>query len=973
MEITIKLPVDSKKGKKKLIEEDEMYPGALSPDDVLAVPASMQINFYDLGTYKENDEWKELEDFFRNDEAYELEEENREINLNRAIYQLRKQTDYYNFIKNKYDKDPDYVEAEFGPDNDNQLERKPLKPIIVLSDDTVPPQIKERDDFYRWDGVSVDKPLMHVSLIKDQDGQDEEGDVARWVNQDCAFDNLLDFVYAEGIPEEKHNSTRRSGSDTELGYIIKNIWFRKAHLKIQEFGSHSTCVTCGSTWYNDDSFYDGTQIVDMVEGIFWNNFNTYRNIDRNNSEKLFKITKSARYDADAFTDPILRFSPAKTTKVEVYLMPRDWLFYAHFASYGAIEEIGEGFNNSIGARTYTEISDGKTVVIAREGYCYYDVGRSDIQNYHNIFCIWDRPPYDFALPRRRDENIIDYGEGRIGEAIPASFLMCVKDNSFYFIEDGEWTKYPCNYYSLDPAMFSGTPSFNDLKIYWNQLMDDGGTYTETHVGDNDYTWTTETIGITESYNFQYTWADLSFVFENVKEPTDSIIKCKSSINSLYLYNFIGPLFADGYHGTSFYFNAEETSDLINIDGSVGMPWTEYMRLQPGKTLIDFREVAMHSYGWQSPIWFATSDGCVPCRSTVPWISKGLGAYVNTWQWAGEISSQVNLHNLGRINRERNVSYYETFHWCYTPPNGGPFNFGSDFEILPAGRCSPDNNELTYIQIDSGVGHHPDKDITFYYPAYVELDRPLYNAADKYDEDECLNFDKIWDKIWNNKIVQDRIANLDQGTYPADNVPYITAVAPTKAEKLVALVKVDSTIYYIWREKDEGVGEPIKQLPANSSSFLGSMDEPDDIQRSFPLYGCLEIWDDSRQIGHIQTLDWKYLSEYRDTDTSVCRTFDSIVCPTVEWYPESHETFSGLKIGDHYFPWFYTGVEKEHPIVDKEEIFELEQGALIMTYRQRARFDSGYQASFVANCNLSNPSDNSFTAITADLRNRDRIE
>lgn len=988
-EIKIKLAVDNKKKKKKVEEDEEIYPGIPQIDETLGAPASMLIKFFDLGTKKSGDNWVELDDFFNNINKG-IEEEERTLELKRAVYEKRQQTNHYKFIKNKYDFLEDDVYEEFGDYNDKQFERKPLKPIIWLSDETNPQQIKERDDQYRWDGVGVNTPLIHVSLIKNQDSEnEEEGDIYRWVNEDSDPGEILVGGYAEKIPENKKNSTRIYGSTTELGYVIRNIWTRKAHLKIQEFGSHSTCVTNGQSWYPDNNEYDGVQIVDMVEGIFWNNFNTYRTKDRSNSEQLFKLTKTPYYDDEEFIEPILRFSPAKTTKVEVYIMPRKWWYYAHFDSEAVIEEQGGNIESHDIERNWRfTTTDGRSVTDYGY-YHFYDTKRDPINNYHNVFCIWGRPPHDFLLPRR-DDDIKDYGDGKIGNYIPTSLISTVQAAPL-FIYEGERDPqyYPASYFILtDPfTLLPGNSSLGYQVAMWNYLMDNGGTFDQIDSYDiirKAVVTKNTTTGLDPLIynNYYFAWNDLSYMYEIVKEPFDSAIGCKSSINSLYLYNFVGQMFADTWHSENFYYNVEVRLPILIGEDADNISMTRFLHDNPTKEWYNFRDIYIYLHGWQSPVWLKTKNGAVPHRATRPSINENIGTYVsmlidNRPLLESPPQDPTTTYNFDGmfydVNRNRR-SFYETNHWVYTPPHGGLMKFGTDFETIQAGRCYPDVNPLTFTQYFQGS--------MWYYPAYVVADRPLYDATDKYKEEECANFDKIWDKIWDNKLVQDRLGDLDKGIYPADNVPYMSGVGLTSEGSLVAIIKVDSTVYYVWRTKDEGINEyvesaqsiqPKNRFPYNRVSEVPSMDMDDAIQTTVPLYGCLEVWDDLRHLGHIRTFDWKYPLYYFDYHAGSCRHTNSIMCPTVTWTFNSHETFLGYNWDGFIFPWTYAYNGNEWPTISGEEVFELEHPVLLMTYRERARFDDGYHASFFANSNCANPVDESENTVEANKRNRDLYE
>lgn len=1005
-EVTIYLP--EKKKKKEKPKDDLIIPGTPTIDDVLAVPAQLLVKFYDLGTYKGQDgNWYELP-LLTNNEDYTLETRN--VVIDRAAYERRQQTDQYRFYKNDYEFAVQDMIDEFGADNDNYLERKPLKPIITESGDTIPPNIQTRDEWYRWDGVGVDTPLLHLEVIKDLDSSDtrEEGEMYRWTNQDVDPGGL-ENTYADEINENQKNQTRIYGSDEEYGYVINGIWIRKAHLRIQEIGSSSTCVhNTVSKYYGNDEFVDGVACMDTVEGIFWNGFNTWRDRVRQGPngplEQLYKITKEPYYSADAYEDPILRFSPAKQTRCEVYLMPRRWFYYAHFASNDVIEELKENLENDNYDLTW--VSGLDPVTYSTTNWIFYDTIRDPITNYHNIFCIWDRPPHDYKLPRRQDIFGYYTFTARTGKPIYTSLMSVLFEDNQYEFEDETLVHWSSKYQVYDESMMDETVL--DSYRWFDELIDNGLEYslTEEEIGGESTTvvrvTSTEeledtTVGYLHNY---FSWEDKGFYWEEYRTLEGSLIGCREGVNSLYIYNFIGHAVANDTYEDIWVFDKYGMASYAVTTNYYG--WVDYSNYElVSDDLAEALDVmVVYRALWPSPIWMQTDDeACVPMRVTNPWICQKVGRGV---QWDGNLLlGDTTLYFIATwltLNRYINQSYFETYHWVYTPPHGGLFNFGYDEDppAIRAGLCKPDNNPqyIRYYsptdstQVTELMIEGTDRQL-WEMPLILETERTCYNANGKYQEDECLEFDKFWDKIFNSDMVQQNLEEIDKGNYPADNVGYFTGVSLTKEHSLVAIIKVDSSVYYVWREIDEGkdYGRTLRDFQINGYSMLPSVEHEGMMQYSFPLYGCMDMWNPKTQIGNILSVPLKYEGEYDETDAGCYRITNSIVCNTIDWDENSHDEYNGFRWWTYdangsqveiYLPWTYGGeggsnIDIENPTIDKEEVFELEQPVLLMTYRKRARFDTGYYASFFANGNCSNPSDNSYTAISAENRNRDRYE
>jgi hypothetical protein len=1023
LKINVNIPKTEDQNK---IEEDmiQFEVGLPSDDGPLGGPSSLLVEFYDLWTKKNDEgEWIDIS-ILDNEDSYETEE--RDIDLDKAVYSLRKEHHLYDFVKNEYLPAQEALEEEFGSDNENRFERKPLKPIIFDSEDTTPENVVERASLFRWDGMGVNTPLFHIELVKDNDNK--------------TIYKILNMDYIEGFEEDGEDystserrrlseKVTRPGNKNKYSYLVSNIFERKLHFTLKEFGSHSTMVTqyLGNATAESTSDYTTNACIEGIHGIFWEQLDTWDAKDRSGNDKNFKITKTLDYDADEYKEPILRFKPGMQTKLRIYLAPRNWFYYANYTSPDYIEEVEEGLEDLnfqrdfiLGDSTYpTNIS-------------IHNIVRDEGWFYHNIFCIWDRPPHNLLLPRLDGLNEEEEEEIRhVGWEIPVSYTSeiveflreywnsgtgyVVGDSVIRAIQDYSCGEEECigiyiciedHTSSEDNKPGYGSPGTGgespgaSADTYWVFMdTDPPGPVPSSHYIESPIykfykngsstkkQWWKPTI---EEFPYQedtvldtnlWSHCDEGYQLEDYGEISE-YTQAKSGIRSFYLYNFV-----NGKNGQS-------ASDLA-FDNS--------FLFANNPQFYDYSSSEFDwDWAWESKygfiVWHKTSTGGVPTKTRSPWISKRPGQKIAVAQNLVDpiqditveesiryglrtSGSNVYFENVGGTffydddldRRNFYSSFYETYNWVYTPPNGGRFNFGDDYQTLSAVRASypeSDEDDLLYRRTVLFPGYYY---YHYEFYRYTSNDRSLYNGGTEegvslYNEDECENFDSLWDKIENNGKILSYGATLDLGNNPSDPVPYLVGVAPALSEKLLAILKVDNDVFYVWRRNSEDV-EDMESFKISQNSANSTI-----------LFGCSEIYKPELQCGHLSTINSGSIA-------NSYRTVDKIKNYTVSWPGSSHDDFYGYTI-DYYrlvgygdlqhvyienLPWYFKNMENyyECPITPMEDIFELDITPVLMIYRERARFNSGYGATKWANVFHQNVSTGDTYEVAATLRNRDK--
>lgn len=1037
------------------IQEHAGYPKEL---EVLGGPASLLVEFYDLWTKKdEEDNWIDL-DLLDQEENYETVERN--INLAQAVYELRPEHHHYKFIRNAYLPTQEQLEAEFGPGNENQFVREPLRPILFNKETTEPPNIKARAELFRWDGMGVNTPLFHMELVEDNDDKTLykiiNGDYTEGFTEGEAPDEI---EYSSKERKNKTTGMKRKSTLNQYSFFVRDIRKRKLHFVLKEYGSHSICVhQCLGNKENDyTSDYTSNASIEGLHGIFWEQLDTWDAKARNGNDKNYKITKTPDYDAEEYQGPILEFIPGKTTKLKVYIAPRNWFYYAHYYSPDFAEEIGEGLSDLKIQTAYVRETYGINYPL---GFVFHNVVRNEGNYYNHIFCFWDRPPHNLLLPRLDELN--EETEGTIkhtGWKIPASWIGGLNNRilntaevpDYYNIWWSEGKQYAkgnivghgsegsqcwlcempenpelnyvwceqgrrlyvctvphiatldnfpgCESISHHPAFVCDTlysspngSSYwkpidppHEFGLYLNTGSDElytgnppvyyNGGWALSDAWNNHFVQCPQYTFFENGYSYMINWGESDFgdnpAFDNIvfnidywsycdegyaKEDygeTSQYTQAKNGIRGFYLYNFLN--MARNWTSEGTVSTIKKTSQYAHWSGNVD--W-------------DIAEIFISGFN----IWHAVPNGGVPSRVVIPKIDKFVGGEYYSFRLDGILDFDVQTYPLpyypmphrddyplytggafcNTVPSGKVTSSCTTFNWVYTPPNGGRFKFGDDYSTLENVRIAyPEEDCSFYLRIEStystpSVIHGP-----FY--KYSLANRDLYEGS--YDEDECENFDLIWNKIENNNEVVKYEDQLDLGSHPSDPVPYLVAVALAPQRKLLAILKVNSKSYYVWRRNAELI-EDLETFTARNNNYLGH-----------PLFGCREVFNEQYKTGHISTYDSYLPNKYR--------TIEKIKNCGVRFSESSHSTFlgynydySGESIAN--IPWFFgTSLATENPITFSETIFTVTPNPVIIAYRERARFDTGIGATRWANVFHYNESTKATYGVSAENRNRDR--
>jgi hypothetical protein len=831
MEININ--IDGQRGKAK----DNIQPNAGWPpdDDPLGEPASLEVSFYNLFTKPDPDNEGEYIELITETKAKTVIDKT--VTLDKGLYAERKQTDEFHYHRNSYELDADdeedgvdFYEDNFGPDNPDRFNREPLRPIKTDDPDTDPPNIKDRDDGMRWDGIGVNTPMFHIDVIKDRlkpktELQYKEDILIRECNPDLAKGIKEFSEWETEYPLPKKYRQIKIKKKEPLTYVINNIWVPKAHLSIEEIESASHCVTgmvyttgeSASPPYSPD---DTKYAIDSIEGIFWNKFDTYLCKERTSKDEetvkaRYKITLKPSYDEEAYKKPILNFTSGGTLKVEAYMVPRSWLYYGRFYSPAVCEEKDDTL--------LTQVFDFY--------FCYGDneppndihtyswlkrAVRANITNYTNIFCLWDRPPHDYRLPARNDDILTAPATedwSKIYTSFRGGFTHFDYDPfpPFYWAYDcGEEYNFIALINYVNPSQcwsgFCYVLHDYEYNCSINKLIDrsEQASRGVLNRGFNDDVYVGTMGGITSGpYGFLL-----------------------GGMRGLFLYNF-----------SPFHWLSNDTTPTI----------LSYHYLNECEVTIaplpDWIDPSYVASIWPKDfpittgvfsLWHKTPSGCVFHRHTRPWINTLVGErYQATFS-----------HTKLLINVIKNLDYQELFGFTGSTPDGGLWKYNST--SFTCGFQYPDTDPLK-VQYDIS---YPEYNI---WPA---CERKAYDGGSVYTNDDITNFQKLWDKFYASTLVktQKDANNLNKGANASDDIPFVVGVAGAKAESLVAILKVDHRVFYIWRaiDEEEDTGMSIPLLPTTAGTTFEWTSGGSNNYNWYPLFGCGEVWNEFTKFGNIKT-------------------------------------------------------------------------------------------------------------------------
>lgn len=919
------------------------YPPA---EKVLGAPATLEISFYNLFTEPDgNGGWKDLEA----GETTEISPVEKTVTLDKGFYASRQQTDHFMYCRNSLMPEDQFYIDQFGANNPDRFEREPLEPILVNDPDTDPPNIKDRDIGMRWDGIGVKTPMFHVDLIKDK---------IRPVSKACYKQNILerqcnndlkkgidDYKYIGYDLPRKYRQIKIK-KKIPLTYVIDSIWINEAHLSIEEIESASHCVTSmvATTGPTADPPYSPNSAgyaIDSVEGIFYHKFDTYLCKERTGKDlstipARYKITRNPSYTDDPITKPILQFIAGGTIKVEAYMVPKDWWYYARFYSPGVYEEIEENLLHRVYVwRVPPEPYTYTFKYVAR-------ISRDPIENYTSIFSLWSKPPHDYRLPVRND-NVVDIWNGTKSPTDFDKALVSWMGGFSNFAHPEVGDPYPM-YYGIN--MSNGNVVNTVDAQTWNcfiRPLNDPGFNDVIDVPAAFHTLQAARGNINKGWMQGTT---------NFVPGTYGFLE--GGMRGLFLYNFP--------------FLNWTSADISEY--YYGLVKTAGRRPTGTKTTTDVPYV----FG-AFMLWHKTPTGCVRHMPTRPWINTKIG-----------IASTGGVLYSGAL---RNMDYQELWGCTLTPPDGGLWKFPDEPTLLTCGLQYPDVSPMT-VHNNTDPDYEGDPE----YSMWPERERQLYDGGGVYDDAEITNFRKIWNKFLASNLYVNNSSGINAGTHPADNVPFVVGVAGAKAGSLVAMLKVDNKVYYVWRVLDEeddtgySNAKPFLPVAAGSSfhwTYLGTH-----YYNWYPLLGCGEVWNQYTKFGNIKTAwDTIYPGGQNQETPGLYRMATQIVHQGVSWaedvipfdeYMASVNTANYVGFFDRTvdelpdpiesdISVYASGIERFNPIIEQEIMWNLEMPAYIMIYREVALFNSGVGASRWGG-SFNKLRDNTLFTVSAANRNKD---
>jgi hypothetical protein len=650
--------------------------------------------------------------------------------------------------------------------------------------------------------------------------------------------------------------------------------------------------------------------IDSVEGIFYNKFDTYLAQDRTYTGEegqtifsaRYKITTEPLYTATAYKKAIFQFIAGGIVKAKVYMMPRNWWYYARFYATSVCEENGGGLADlSYIWYNRTSVYDPWTPTY----YHYPALIRAPIGNTTKLFALWGKPPHDYRLPRRDDDSI-----DNLYLHMDSSFLtgFCnfdVLGNPGYWGYDPETHTYIQGRYDNAPP---GDTWVSLPEQCWESpfvFLHDAAT--------SDTLYRTETTDIRGFSNRGFATYPVEAgdkFFDNSKYGW-----LRGAMRGLFLYNFPALAWVSGGPNDAYVFQL----------GGVAMD----RNLPPIHTNSHFpREFGGHVF------WHKTPNGIVPHWYTRPWINQAVGI----WWGQGNYMS-----------RGKNCEFYQSPSFIITPPDGGVMKFDSTTEPITCREYKNDDDTGSQ-QIYSDISECN-------WPSWNECSRKAYDGS-IYDEDEVIEFQKLWTKITNFQAYKDE---MDLDPEYVDNVPYIIGVAGAKAGSLVAIIKIEGgKTLYIWRAVDEEEGEapiPLLSIAGNTTYYETHYDDfghPYYWSYWWPIFNSGEIWNQWHQTGNIKTAyDTTSVTDYNvpiiQMVPGLGRIATKIVHQFISWPNDVLDTLfdESYPTSEYHYsvpPNMPGGVPiLTQPSVDTEDVFDLEMPVYLMTYREQALRDEGQGA------------------------------
>jgi hypothetical protein len=306
-------------------------------DDTVGAAPLCTFRFYNLGTRynSEEDAWDDLDDIFETDAktlgTLQYTFNSGRLNIYKHYgFEAREHTQDYTFISNTYEIEVETIQGEFGSDNEDRWERRPLQ----LPNTFVPLERGTFDDEYEWyapypddwseDGSvnsEYDRPNYYfigdgchdfrVELKSSQDGNDKF-DISRelFLEEDMTGRGNV----KDGIADDE-------GNIKPLKYTWKNVRAGNFYLKCREVGNASVAHYVR---VNDEEHSRWQIYEDMTQqGVFFYGFDTS---DTGEEDSQFKITTECDPDADEVNGKIVK--TLERPDIQIFLMPRRIAYYA---------------------------------------------------------------------------------------------------------------------------------------------------------------------------------------------------------------------------------------------------------------------------------------------------------------------------------------------------------------------------------------------------------------------------------------------------------------------------------------------------------------------------------------------------------------------------------------------------------------------------------------------------------------------
>jgi hypothetical protein len=328
------------------------------PDPVGGVP-SFSIKFYNLGTRKDGDDWEDLDDIFETPVktlgslSYTFNE-GRANGISRYGFEFRPYTHNYTFISNTYEIDESVIENEFGPNNDDRWERRPIQlPYYLRARNFVKSDSDYEGSRYKWYGefrepTTIQReheegPYFLYNLFEKDEYLEEDNlnhnsyytymgngchDFrCELIRNDSSKFDISRNLYVMKNNDDKNEMTGRGkvkngteGDDGEINaleYVWKDAKPGKFGIRVREVGNASVVHYVRM----DDDEDAAWRIYEDItqQGIFFYGFDTL-------NEDQFKVTRQPTYSSDSVDGKII--DTIGGARVEAYMMPRRIAYYA---------------------------------------------------------------------------------------------------------------------------------------------------------------------------------------------------------------------------------------------------------------------------------------------------------------------------------------------------------------------------------------------------------------------------------------------------------------------------------------------------------------------------------------------------------------------------------------------------------------------------------------------------------------------